>query len=341
MNQSVLKLTPGGRPLGVSLGFGARAVVVDNYTSSYVLLPDAGKTIPPWTYGAVVTLPPEGIRQARASLVPTVPAVPGPPVPVSETALTWTDQLLSADPGHLLQQSAYGLQQVIGSLTAATGALVTKTFDVPAGTQAIGFEVYGTVGIPQLVQVQGHTTGNTYLSASNPPPTGGPQMAPFGSSDTQVDVSLTAIAVGSSKIDVIASPLLPVVDILTAAGVTIPVVTDLKVYDWRISGSFDGVAATLNSPTFAAGVRIVIASYVCTIVSGAAVAYAGTLNFSDAGGTFWRDAVAIPATADSADHARMTDLRVKGLGDTPMTMALNNVLPPNVSARFSAGGYVV
>jgi hypothetical protein len=344
MNQSVLKLTPGGRPLGVSLGFAARAVVVDNYTSSYVVLPDAGKTIPPWTYGAVVTLPPEGIRQARASLVPTVPAVAGPPVPVSEAALAWTDQLLSADPGHLLQQSQYGVQQIIGTLSAATGAVATGTFNVPAGTQAIGFMVYGTVGVPQLVSLQGHTTGGTYLSATNPPPTGGPQMALFSSSDTQVDVSMTAIAVGSSKIDVLASPLLPVVDVLTAAGVVLPVQTDLKAYDWTISGTLDGngvAVVTQNSPTFAAGLRIVLAAYTVTVVNGAAVAYVGTLTFTDSAGVFWRDAVGIPAVANSADRASQNDLRAKGTGNSPMTMALNNPPAANVFARWGAGGYVV
>jgi hypothetical protein len=336
-------LTAGSSTMNDGLGFLARAVRVDNLTPSYVRLADAAVDVPPWVWGAVVALP-EGVRSARAQLVATTPAISGPPVPSQKATLTWTEDPLPAANGHLLQQSAYGVQQIIGTLSAANGAVATGTFSVPAGTQAIGFMVYGTVGVPQLVSVQGHTTGGTYLSAINPPPTGGPQMALFSSSDTQVDVSMTAIASGSSKIDVVASPLLPVVDVLTAAGVVLPVQTDLKAYDWAISGTLDGngvAVVTINTPTFAAGVRIVLAAYTVTVVNGAAVGYVGTLTFTDSAGVFpWRDALAIPAVNGSADRASQNNLRVKGTGNSPMTMALNNPPAANVFVRFSAGGYV-
>lgn len=106
MSENVLTLAPGDRPLNQSLGFGARSVVVDNLTASYVQLPDTGKSVPPWVYGAVVSLP-LGINRARASLLATVPAVPGPPVPPSLAVctMTWTDVALAPSPGHLLQQS--------------------------------------------------------------------------------------------------------------------------------------------------------------------------------------------------------------------------------------------
>lgn len=105
MNQLVTTLTPGGQPVAQTLGFTALSAIVANYTSSYLSLPDTGANpVPPWTYGAVIPLPP-GIRQASASLLPTVPATPGPPVPQQQASITWTDQNLLADPGRSLQQS--------------------------------------------------------------------------------------------------------------------------------------------------------------------------------------------------------------------------------------------
>jgi hypothetical protein len=195
--QSVLTLAPGAVAQAQSLGFTALSVIVDNYTSSYVVLPDAGKTIPPWTYGAVVTLP-EGIRQANASLVATVPAVAGPPVPVVQAVLTWTDQPLPADPGHILSQGVYGLQVLLGQVVAPVppGTAVTKTFNVPGGAQVVGFIVdFASGGNPAGVKINGHQTGNTYLNITN---TGvlsgspGPFTAIIASPlDTQIDVILT------------------------------------------------------------------------------------------------------------------------------------------------------
>jgi hypothetical protein len=129
----------------VSLGFGARSVTVDNFTSSYVRLPDVGIDVPPWVYGAVVKLAPP-TNKARASLVATVPAIPGPPVPTQQATLTWTDADLAPSAGHLLQQSTVSQSQELGDVVGAVGTITTTTFALPAGTQSIGFRTIQTGG---------------------------------------------------------------------------------------------------------------------------------------------------------------------------------------------------
>jgi hypothetical protein len=220
VNQEVLTLVPGGQPLAQSLGFDAAAVVCDNYTSSYLTLPDVGKTIPPWTYGAVVALP-SGVRRASAKLTATTPAIPGPPVPASQATLTWTDQPLPADPGHLLQQSQYGSQVVIATVQGGANATVGPTnIAVPAGTMSIGYLVRSDAGndTPQTVTIQGHQSKNVYASATPLGNTGGAQWFPFSASDTSVDVTLLTNASSPSAIDVLVSPLVEVLDMVQTFG---------------------------------------------------------------------------------------------------------------------------
>jgi len=220
VTQEVATLAPGGQPLAQSLGFEASAVVVDNLTSSYLVLADAGKTIPPWIYGAVVALPP-GVRRATAKLVATTPAIPGPPVPLSLATLTWTDQPLPADPGHLLQQSQYGSQVVIGTVKGNANTTVgPTTIAVPAGTMSIGYLVRADAGndTPRTVIILGHQSGNEYATVTPLSNIGGPQWFLFAASDTSVDVTLTTNVSNPSSIDVLASPLVEVLDIVQSFG---------------------------------------------------------------------------------------------------------------------------
>lgn len=223
MNQEVLQLAPGGKPLAQSLGFTAASVIIDNLTSSYVTLGDVGKTIPPWTYGAVVALPP-GLRRATASLTPTTPAIPGPPVPVSQVTLTWTDQLLPADPGHLLQQTTTSQQTVIATLSVAAGQQTGfQTFPVPAGTQSIGYIVRsdGANVTPAVLAIIGVQSDNEYTGTTPPNDIGGAQWYPFAVTDTSVKLNLGAPAGGPSHVDFLASPLVLALDVQQSFG-TVP-----------------------------------------------------------------------------------------------------------------------
>lgn len=242
MNQEVLQLVPGGKPLAQSLGFTAATVIVDNLTSSYVTLGDVGKTIPPWTYGAVVALPP-GLRRATASLTPTTPAIPGPPVPVSQVTLTWTDQVLSASPGHLLQQVTTQQQNVLGTVPANAGTSTTKDLPVPAGTLAIGFSTYGGAGLSTAaaVNITGDQTGINYFVAASASASDGVQSVPFDVTDTSVTVILNQTSsVANAKIDVLAWPALPAVIVKQNQG-GLPIGVFLE--------RSDGVAIDVDQPS--------------------------------------------------------------------------------------------
>lgn len=221
--QEVLTLSPGGKPLAQTLGFTAASVIVDNLTSSYVTLGDVGKTIPPWTYGAVVALPP-GLRRATASLTATTPAIPGPPVPVSAATLTWTDAELPPDPGHLLQQTTTSQQTIVASLSVAAGQQTGfQTVSVPAGTQSIGYIVRsdGTNVTPSVLAIIGVQSDNEYTGTTPPNDIGGAQWYPFAVTDTQVQLNLGAPAGGPSHVDFLASPLVLALDVQQSFG-TVP-----------------------------------------------------------------------------------------------------------------------
>lgn len=162
MTQDVRTLAPGDAPLGVTLGFGARAVQVNNFTSSYVRLPDAGVDVPPWVYGAVVVLSPS-TNKARASLVPTTPAMPGPPVPIIQATLTWTDAPLTASAGHLLQQSTITQPQEIAALTLP-GSNSSGTISLPVGTQSLAIVTVVASGDTSSMSLVGTSSAFTYYS---------------------------------------------------------------------------------------------------------------------------------------------------------------------------------
>lgn len=225
MNQEVLTLAPGGQALAQSLGFEAATVTVDNYTNSYVTLTDVGRTIPPWLYGAVVPLPP-GITRATAKLTATTPAIPGPPVPLSQAVLTWTDAVLPPDPGHLLQQVTTQQQTVIGTITAGVGATVSQDFAVPAGSLAIGFAVRsqtdptgGSFDTPQLVEIIGDQTNQVYFDTGAATNTS-VLSAPLDTSDTSVTCNVKGSGAHRSQVDFLAWPVLPVMSVRQNPGDT-------------------------------------------------------------------------------------------------------------------------
>jgi hypothetical protein len=239
--QIVLTMTPGGQAMGQSLGFTAATVVVDNFTSSYVQLTDVGKTIPPWTYGAVVPLP-DGIRQADATLAPTVPAIPGPPVPKVQAVLTWTDQALPADPGHLLQQVTTQQETVLGTVHAGAGASATKDFAIPAGTLAVGYVAYTGAGLSTAaaVTITGDQTGVQYFLVASAAGSDGLQSVPVDATDTSVTVLLDQTSSGSAAtIDVLAWPVVPVVVVRQNKG-ALPIGVFLE--------RSDGVAIDVENP---------------------------------------------------------------------------------------------
>ena len=203
MNSQVFTLSASSPTLpATGLGFEARSVMVTNYTNQFVQLPDvsADASVPPFTFGAVIPLPP-GIRQARAALVSTTPVVSTPPVPNSNATLTFVEAELPPDPGHLLAQSQFNLIQLLGSITAGAGGNKTTTFTLPAGTQAIRIVPDAQSGFaPSQVIVQGGTTSNQYALLTGPLANAIYIIPVDVSIDTTLKIQLTSPVGGSSKI---------------------------------------------------------------------------------------------------------------------------------------------
>lgn len=232
MTQLALTLTPTGLPMAQSLGFEATSVEVDNYTSSYLSLPDVGKTIPPWTYGAVVALPP-GIRTATAKLLPTVPAIPGPPVPTQQATLIWSDEHLPADPGHLLTQSTISQPQNLGDVSAGVGTSVSTVLTLPAGTQSLAVKTTQTgggtlTGSAALTIEDADTTSVSTFYGQNPVITNGWFFVPvtqLPSNGITVVLDMTGVAGagGQFTTTVVALPYTAAVGVTTFAGASVAI----------------------------------------------------------------------------------------------------------------------
>lgn len=194
MPSTSASLAVGGPPMALNLGFGALSVRVDNLTPDYVSIPDSGQyPVPPWTYGAVLSLPP-GVKWGNASLL-SVPLPPqGPAVPVVQATLTWYDIALPPDPGHLLAQSSYVQQQVLDNFTfPAGGGSYDRTFALPAGTQAVGIHAITAVttddltifGVPSDALIVGSNETTVLFS-------GQIYGAPTTTDDTSIRVEYTS-----------------------------------------------------------------------------------------------------------------------------------------------------
>lgn len=352
MNQTVLTLTPGSRPLGLTLGFTAVTVIVDNYTSSYLQLTDAGKTIPPWTYGAVVSLP-DGIRQANAKLVPTVPAVAGPPVPASQATLTWTDQPLPADPGHLLQQSAYQQQQVLSHPSVAANAVSTTTVTPPAGTMAIGWQIDSLAADgqgPSAVVISGQQSGTVVGGWSFPFSGQGLFAVPLSPVDTSLTIIVTARVAAGCSIYVIAWSAAPAAPLPTTVQASnggellavseqlspVPAVwQDSVITDWQLIDT----ARVLTVPA-SAGLRVVVAEAVFTAVAaaggGAAIPACRIWDGASGSTQVWTSRVGV-AVAGNADRAIAH--RVRGTAGAAMTMDFDSAPPANDFFFIAASGW--
>jgi hypothetical protein len=281
VNQSVLTLTPGGRPLAQNLGFEAAIVIVDNYTSSYVTLGDVGKTIPPFVYGAVVTLPP-GLRRATASLTATTPAVAGPPVPLSQATLIWSDAALPADPGHLLAQTSFGLQPIVGTITTTgNGVPTSQTFAMPAGALGIQFICHGTSPflVPNEVKVVGDVTGDAYLDALQSFAPFGADMARWIPPDQNAICTVTDNGTNPARVTFVALWFSPTLNIRNSAGAPI-LVQSTNPQAWQ-RRAVDGQsvvanvapgAASITIPAQGTGVSIIVNSALFTMDNRTGVA---------------------------------------------------------------------
>lgn len=340
MSQAVLTLTPGGAPEVQSLGFPARSVIVDNYTSSYVQLPDVGKTIPPWVYGAVV---PVQTNIARASLIPTVPAIPGPPVPISQCTLTWTAAVLPASAGHLLQQSQYSPISTIGTITTVgNGDTVTKTFPVPAGSLGIGFIVSSASGffVPASVTTKGDVSNDGYVSET--PVTVLAATGRFFPLDQNLVCGVTS-ATGPgqpAQVTFFALSYNPTINVTDVVALQVSGPVRTQTYDWNAALQFNNTTATLTGATPPAGKTAVLAAYSAHVATNAAATLIAQVSIKDGTGALvWGDIISIENVAFASDRAQLSGLAVPATTSvSPLTISIGAIGAAHF-ADLSIGGY--
>lgn len=109
-----------------------------------------------------------------------------------------------------------GIQEVRATLTAAANSSVVSSISVPAGTQAIGYEVRSDAGAdtPLLVTFHGNSTANDYFAVVPGSNIGGVQWSPFGAGDASVTVTVQARVLSPARIDVLVSPMALAVNVV-------------------------------------------------------------------------------------------------------------------------------
>jgi hypothetical protein len=337
--QSVLTLTPTGPQLGQSLGFTAASVTVDNLTPEFLQLTDVGRTIPPWFVGVVVPLP-DGIRQANASLVATSPAAPGPTVPKQQCTLTWSDQVLAADPGHPLSQAGYGVSTLVLTLDAGVGQDVTKFLDLPAGTLSVAVKTTvtsGSVVRPAILSV-GDRAGTSYLVQS-PVNTGAwAFVSVVDAAGLEVELN-NNVGAGTTAFEtlVYASPLplqgspLPVSGTVSISGT---VAVSQKALSWDGVADSGEVGAGVQATCTLAGVasRIWICRQIDAQMASSAAPAATAIRIrlrdgaSGVGAILRSWTMSVPAVAGQVAIISISGLAIKGTAGNAMTLEFSALI---------------
>lgn len=200
-------------PLTTTLNWTAVQVIVDNPTTWWLYLPAARRYIRPGLMGAVVPFP--GSTEVSAQWQAPIGYAQPAPIAGQEATLIWLSAGVEASPHPGVAPVTSQQQNVQASVIAPAGGSNTVHVPIPNGTLAIGFAVRseaipGEPGhfyeTPQLVGIIGDQTDIEYLvttSATNTTVL----AVPFDSSDTTVQVNLTAAAGEQSKVDVLAWPI--------------------------------------------------------------------------------------------------------------------------------------
>lgn len=263
MNVQTLSLQPGGQALSQSLGFGAAAVIVDNYTSSFVRIPDAAVDVPPWCYGRVIVLPP-GVGRATASLISVTPATPGPPTPLTQATLTWVDQALAPNPGVLMQGSSYDQPQLLASIPTPQSS--PATVSVPEGTETIAWAVTNPSGLNTgTLKIQGVQSSRIYVNTAVNGSSGAADSIASSDqflvdpADTQLTITRTN-SIGVVSVDVWSIPAGSTTSVVPAKEATFPVQAVATPAAWQ-APNLAPIRIATTFPTTQAGATELIAGF--------------------------------------------------------------------------------
>lgn len=229
-------ITPPNGKITDNLDFVPQTVIVDNFTNQWVYLPTVPKFIPPGVSGA--TVPTNSTTTQLSALFQAPPGLSQPTLVITSSDgtitpahLTFMEDAHPASPGVVGQGDA---QKVIATLVSpANGSSPFETITVPAGTQSIGYlsyiEQFSPVHInpgvdtPIAITIQGHTTGQQYVSIfstgaalNSSLANGGPQWVLLDPSDTALDCQISANVSTSAIVDILVSPLAMSLDVAQA-----------------------------------------------------------------------------------------------------------------------------
>lgn len=329
MLSSVFAMSPGQPPMALNLGFAPRTVLVNNFTSNYVSIPDAGQLVPPFTYGAVIALPP-GALNANASLVPALPAPIGPAVPRNEASLTWLDAEMTPAPGTLMPGTLAGVSQLLHATAPGFSTSSSGSFTVPPATESLSVITVptGSNGAAAFT-LTGATTNFLYYQGNQSVATASYEVVPVDPiSDPVINWSWQS-APGNRNTDWFISPLptaAPIDGILTPLPWQAPR-TDRGIVDSTGANPATVVAAV-------AGQRIWVWSWKLEISAQAAVRFAGLrassrVQFDGCFASFWS-----AATGQGAANGNAGGLRLP-LGDS----LLLDTTAANLETVRAAVGY--
>lgn len=199
-HQRSFTLRPTDTPLSVVLdGWQANSVIIDNYSSQYLYIPNAPKFIDPGTRHAIVSVPSSGIALAQYQAPPGQLQPPAGPNDVC--FLTFFEQNQPAQAGI---PTSIGLGDYLTTITVVGTNPVTFPVPVPPETLAIGYSIRfsNSLVIPSELLFTGHTSQNAY-SPSFPASAFG--AFPLNLVDNQLDISLASIsAVNPCMVDILA-----------------------------------------------------------------------------------------------------------------------------------------
>lgn len=215
-----------GTTLSSDLGFLANTVVVDNLTASWLFMPNVGRFVPPFTYGATFPLG-AGVQVAQA-LWRTPPGVTAPTAGTGQAQLTFTSAALPPSNGvpviipsqqvplpvsavvSLSNPGGSGSAATVGQTTINLGTTqaskVVVQYAVPAGANSL--IIVGNATGAQTsefnfsITVRGTTTNTFYTAGSSGAANTGSQGPPplavviASAADTTIEVTYTGNASG-------------------------------------------------------------------------------------------------------------------------------------------------
>ena len=208
------QLVKAGDVIDSQLGFSANSVIVDNYTNAYVRVTGAARDIPPNIFGAI--LPLNGSQVAQASLVGGTIPIPGNSAPSAVATLTFLEEKLYADSGHMIQIVSETISKRIpfnpdGSLGGPGGSPILNvptnstnnfTMNLPVGAQAVSL-IFDNPANVLGANMNGQTTLTNYFkpffSANITLPTN-PRFAVEQDQDPQLILSVTTGLSGGTKV---------------------------------------------------------------------------------------------------------------------------------------------